>query len=141
MPPGRARRPAARTDPATENRRRGLLLIRRHPLFARLAQGAVWHDGKDDGPPGCPPDGWAVVTSHGHVYLHRTRRGEPEEWAWVAAHCLLHLGFGHLAEQHHESWTAAAGLPPAPAGPGQAPASTRPGTSPRARPSTASSVT
>jgi predicted metal-dependent peptidase len=111
MPPGRARRPAARTDPATENRRRGLLLIRRHPLFARLAQRALWYDGKDDGPPGCPPDGWAVVTSRGHVHLHRTRRGEPEEWAWVAAHCLLHLGFGHLAEQHHESWTAAAGLP------------------------------
>ena len=87
-------------------------LVRRHPLFAPLARRTVWLAAKDDdGPPGCPPDGWAVVTSLGHVHLHRSRRGEPEEWAWVAAHCLLHLGFGHLAERHHESWTAAAGLP------------------------------
>ena len=112
MPPGRPRRPSARTDPATENRRRGLYLIRWHPLFAPLAQQAFWHADEDDDPHGCPPDGWAVVTSLGHVCLHRDRRGEPEEWAWVTAHCLLHLGFGHLTEQHHESWTAAAGLPP-----------------------------
>jgi predicted metal-dependent peptidase len=90
----------------------GLHLVRRHPLFAPLAHQAVWHASQDDEPDGCPPDGWAVVTSLGHVYLHRSRRGEPAEWAWVVAHCLLHLGFGHLAEQHHKSWTAAAGLPP-----------------------------
>jgi predicted metal-dependent peptidase len=112
VPPGRPRRPSARTDQATENRRRGLYLIRWHPLFAPLAQQAFWHADEDDDPHGCPPDGWAVVTSLGHVCLHRDRRGEPEEWAWVTAHCLLHLGFGHLTEQHHESWTAAAGLPP-----------------------------
>jgi predicted metal-dependent peptidase len=112
VPPGRRRRPSARTDPATENRRRGLYLIRWHPLFAPLARQAFWHADEDDDPHGCPPDGWAVVTSLGHVCLHRDRRGEPEEWAWVTAHCLLHLGFGHLTEQHHESWTAAAGLPP-----------------------------
>ena len=113
MPPGRPRRPAARTDPATDSRRRGLHLIRWHPLFAPLAQSAVWHAEAGDDPHGCPPDGWAVVTSHGHICLHDKRRGEPEEWAWAAAHCLLHLGFGHLAEQHHQRWTAAAGLPPA----------------------------
>jgi predicted metal-dependent peptidase len=90
----------------------GLNLVRRHPLFAPLAHQAVWHASQDDEPNRCPPDGWAVVTSLGHVCLHRSRRGEPEEWAWVVAHCLLHLGFGHLAEQHHKSWTAAAGLPP-----------------------------
>ena len=113
MPPGRPRRPAARTDPATDSRRRGLHLIRWHPLFAPLAQSAVWHAEAGDDPQGCPPDGWAVVTSHGHICLHDKRRGEPEEWAWAAAHCLLHLGFGHLAEQHHQRWTAAAGLPTA----------------------------
>jgi predicted metal-dependent peptidase len=112
VPPGRSRRAAARTDPATERRRAGLLLIRRHPLFAPLAHPVTW-EAAADAPHGCPPDGWAVVTSLGHVYLHRTRRGEPEEWAWVVAHCLLHLGFGHLAERHHEAWTAAAGLPAA----------------------------
>jgi predicted metal-dependent peptidase len=113
VPPGRPRRPAARTDPATDSRRRGLHLIRWHPLFAPLAQSAVWHAEAGDDPHGCPPDGWAVVTSHGHICLHDKRRGEPEEWAWAAAHCLLHLGFGHLAEQHHQRWTAAAGLPTA----------------------------
>ena len=52
-----------------------------------------------------------MVTSLGHIYLHPRRRGEPEEWAWVAAHCLLHLGFGHLAQHRLAGWRAATGLP------------------------------
>jgi len=31
------RRPKGRTDPATENRKRGLAVIEWHPLFASLA--------------------------------------------------------------------------------------------------------
>jgi predicted metal-dependent peptidase len=103
------RRSRARTDPATENRKRGLDLIHRHPLFAPLADRARWSSGQDADR--CPPDGWALVTSLGYVYLHPRRRGEPEEWAWVAAHCLLHLGFDHLAERHLAGWRAATGLP------------------------------
>src|SRR5271169_6328423 len=103
--PGRSRQPRARTDLAAENRKRGLALIRWHPLFASLAASAVWRDGQDgQAEVQCPPGGWAVVTSLGHVYLHRRRRGEPEEWAWVAAHCLLHLGFDHLAQQRLAGW-------------------------------------
>jgi predicted metal-dependent peptidase len=116
MPPGAPRRPRPRTDPATEQRLAGLRLVRRHPLFAPLAQRAAWPAGPGDGTGDdryrCPPDGWAVVTSDGGICLHRDRRGEPEEWAWAIAHCLLHLGFGHLAVRHHKDWTAAAGLPP-----------------------------
>ena len=108
MPP-KGRPPRARTDPAAENRKRGLDLIRRHPLFAPLAYEAIWNDGQDDDR--CPPGGWAVVTSLGYVYLHPRRRGEPEEWAWVAAHCLLHLGFDHLAPHHLAGWRAATGMP------------------------------
>ena len=92
-----------------ENRKRGLDLIERHPLFAPLAHRAVWSASQDHD--WCPPDGWAVVTSLGYVYLNPRRRGEPEEWAWVAAHCLLHLGFDHLAEHRLAGWRAAAGLP------------------------------
>src|SRR3989442_198945 len=108
MPP-KGRPPRARTDPAAENRKRGLDLIRRHPLFASLAYEAIWSDGQDDDR--CPSGGWAVVTSLGYVYLHPRRRGEPEEWAWVAAHCLLHLGFDHLAQHHLAGWRAATGMP------------------------------
>jgi predicted metal-dependent peptidase len=107
---GQPRRPGARTDPAAENRQRGLGLIHRHPLFAPLADGAVWY-ARDEHR--CPPDGWAVVTSLGDVFLHPRRRGEPEEWAWVAAHCLLHLGFDHLAQHRLAGWRAATGLPSA----------------------------
>ena len=106
--PAKGRRPGARTDPAAENRKRGLELIRRHPLFAPLEDHAFWLAGDDDR---CPPDGWAMVTSLGHIYLHPRRRGEPEEWVWVAAHCLLHLGFGHLAQERLAGWRAAVGLP------------------------------
>jgi predicted metal-dependent peptidase len=98
-------------DPATENRRHGLDLIRRHPLFAPLADRAIWRGSHDDDR--CPPDGWAVVTSLGYVYLNPRRRGEPEEWAWVAAHGLLHLGFDHLAQHRLAGWRAATGLPSA----------------------------
>jgi predicted metal-dependent peptidase len=110
--PGKGRQPRrqkTRTDPAAENRQRGLSLIGEHPLFAPLASRAGWYHGQDDDQ--CPSGGWAVVTSLGHVYLHPRRRGEPEEWAWVAAHCLLHLGFGHLAQERLAGWSAAAGLP------------------------------
>ena len=109
------RRSRTRTDPATENRTRGLDLIHRHPLFAPLAHQVRWSSSQDADR--CPPDGWALVTSLGYVYLHPRRRGEPEEWAWVAAHCLLHLGFDHLAERHLAGWRAATGLPSG-AGPG-----------------------
>ena len=110
--PGRGqpgRRAKARTDPATENRQRGLAVIEWHPLFASLAYRAGFRAVADDDR--CPPDGWAVVTSLGEVYLHPRRRGEPEEWAWVVAHCLLHLGFDHLADHRLAGWSAAAGLP------------------------------
>ena len=103
------RRSKARTDPATENRQRGLAIIEQHPLFAPLAYRADFHAIIDDDR--CPPGGWAVVTSLGDVYLHPRRRGEPEEWAWVAAHCLLHLGFDHLAQHHLAGWRAATGMP------------------------------
>jgi predicted metal-dependent peptidase len=108
MPP-KGRRARARTDPATENRNRGLAVIEDHPLFAPLAHRASFHAMANDDQ--CPDGGWAVVNSLGEVYLHPRRRGEPLEWAWVAAHCLLHLGFDHLTENRRAGWSAAAGLP------------------------------
>ena len=79
MPPkGRPLR--ARTDPAVENRKRGLDLIRRHPLFAPLAYEVIWSDGQDDDR--CPPGGWAVVTSlRVRPPAPARPRGEPEERA------------------------------------------------------------
>jgi len=58
--PGKGRQPrrsGARTDPGAENRKRGLDLIRQHPLFAPLADRAYWRVGQDDDL--CPPGGWA----------------------------------------------------------------------------------
>jgi hypothetical protein len=135
MPP-KGRPPRTRTDPATENRQRGLAIIEQHPLFAPLADRAHFLAVVDDDR--CPPGGWAVVTSLGTVCLHPRRRGEPEEWAWVAAHCLLHLGFGHLAEHHLAGWRAATGVP---AGRTRGPVLTRPGTSSPAWRSTVSLTT
>jgi predicted metal-dependent peptidase len=108
--PGSRRRARAQADPAAENRTAGLSLLRWHPLFAPLAHTVGWYTA-DEHQYRCPPDGWAVVTSLGRVYLHPKRRAEPEEWAWVGAHCLLHLGFDHLAAQRIDGWSAAAGLP------------------------------
>ena len=59
--PGKGRPPRARTDPAAENRQRGLAIIEQHPLFAPLAYRADFPAVVDDDR--CPPGGWAVVTS------------------------------------------------------------------------------
>lgn len=67
--------------------------VRSHPLFAPLAAAARFVDDKEST---CKAEGWAVLTRHGDLHLHPTRRGAPEEWAWVSAHCLLHLAFGHV---------------------------------------------
>ncbi len=104
------RRQQRRSDPAVENRERGLALVRRHPLFEPLAGKVTWAAVREWSR--CPSDGWSVVTSLGAVHLHPTRRGTPEEWAWVAAHSLLHLGFDHLAARHRADWTAAVGAAP-----------------------------
>jgi predicted metal-dependent peptidase len=105
------RRPPRPLDQATENRRRGIFIVWRHPLFEPLMDEAAMVDYKEASR--CPADGWAVVNNLGLVHLHPTRRGEPEEWAWVLAHCLLHLGFDHLAERHLPGWTEAVGAPAA----------------------------
>ena len=103
------RRKSRPPDPATENRERGLAMVRRHPLFAPLASRAHWVATAGDSR--CPRAGWAVVTSTGGVHLNPVRRAEPAEWAWAAAHSLLHLGFGHLAARHRAGWTPGAGAP------------------------------
>src|SRR5262249_38744172 len=97
------------------NRFSGLQAVRRHPLFAPLADKVCWVS--DSGSDRWPARGWAVVNSLGVIELHPTRRGEPEEWTWVAAHCLLHLGFDHLAEHRLAGWQAAVGAPTASTGP------------------------
>jgi predicted metal-dependent peptidase len=47
----------------------------------------------------CPPEGWAVVTNNGDIYVNPFRMAEPDEWQYVLAHCLLHLGFDHFQQQ------------------------------------------
>ena len=86
-------RSAAKVDPAVAARTAGWQAVGAHPLFAPLTFRARL---VDRGGNLCPKDGWAVVTSRGHVHAHPTRRAEAVEWAYVFAHCLLHLAFGHF---------------------------------------------
>jgi predicted metal-dependent peptidase len=44
----------------------------------------------------CPPDGYAVVTNNGDIFVNPTVMLEANEWAYIIAHCLLHLGLGHF---------------------------------------------
>lgn len=107
MPRKGARQGNGPRDIATEQFDAGYTLVARHPLFAPLASRAWIHrrEGRDNL---CPADGWAVVTTNGHVHVHPTRRTEPEEWAYVLAHCLLHLGFGHFRRHPQpREWNAA----------------------------------
>lgn len=86
----------ARPDPAA-GRAAGQAIIDAHPLLAPLWKRARF---RSEESADCPADGWAVVSSAGHIALHESRREDAEVWAWVIAHSLLHLGFGHLDETH-----------------------------------------
>ncbi|MCI0711313.1 MAG: peptidase [Chloroflexi bacterium] len=92
-------RPKSKSQSAAQasdhNFRLGTSRLYGHPMFSSMMYHVGFYRHKDNL---CPPDGWAVVTSNGHVHAHPTRLGEPEEWAYVLAHCLLHLGLGHFKE-------------------------------------------
>jgi len=78
---------------ATENYEAGYQLVAAHPMLGILLSSAwVIREKRSR----CPEDGWAIGASSGRIYVHPTRRGNPEEWAYVLAHCLLHLGFNHF---------------------------------------------
>lgn len=85
-------RPQQKLDPATKAFEAGQWMVAQHPLFAPLLQRVSVVRGKN---PYCPADGWAVGIEQGVIYVHPTRRGEPEEWAYVIAHHLLHFAFNH----------------------------------------------
>ncbi len=92
-------------DVATENFSAGMVLVSRHPIFARLWQYAAIYRSESYA---MPADGWAYVTSNGEIFAHPKRRAAPEEWLHVFAHCLLHLGFGHFRERENAAaWQAA----------------------------------
>jgi predicted metal-dependent peptidase len=76
----------------------GLLLVKRHPIFAALLERAnVLHR---EGTP-FPQDGLAQVSRSGDIYCHPKIRAEPETWARTIAHCLLHLGMEHFVEKEN----------------------------------------
>lgn len=95
-------------DPAAKNWWAAAAALRGHPLLAPLFGRA--HVSRPDRDSICPPDGWIGVTEYGRIDCHPTRWAEPEEWTYAIAHGLLHLAFGHLAndagKRAHE-WTAA----------------------------------
>ncbi len=92
-------------DPATLNFNAGVALLQAHPIFEPLLLRASLNRSQGNR---CPPEGWVVVTSTGILYVHPTRRAEPEEWVYTLAHTLLHLGMGHFRpNETPREWQAA----------------------------------
>lgn len=52
----------------------------------------------------------ARVDQHGRIRASQAHRLTQDEWTWMLAHCLLHLGFGHLAEDWHADGPEAASV-------------------------------
>src|SRR5262245_156706 len=88
------RKGAPELNQAALNWARGMMMVSEHPLF-ELLMGRV-RANLDTGIQ-FGPAGWIVLSEHGVIRCHPTRRAEPEEWAYVIAHGALHLAFGHLA--------------------------------------------
>jgi len=101
----RKQQAAKELDQATKQFNEAVDLLYWHPLFYPLfARASVIRTKLSE----CPREGWAVVSSSGHVHVHPTRRCSPEEWVYVLAHCLLHLGLDHLVERARPlEWNAA----------------------------------
>lgn len=77
-----------------------------HPIFAPMMYRVDIN--RSDHKNLCPPDGWALVTSSGTLYLHPKRYADKDEWIYIIVHCLLHLGFGHFQVRENQSaWNAA----------------------------------
>jgi len=94
-----------RTDPATEAFNEGFRLLKQSSMFRPMLD-RTHIDRLENNE--CPSDGWAVVSCDGVIFVHPTRRAEPEEWVYALAHCLLHLGFGHVREHDNfQQWNAA----------------------------------
>lgn len=95
----------ANMDPATRNFRQAAKAMEQHPMFAPLWLRARIRRNEYSR---CPADGWALVSSHGAIHVHPTRRATPEEWMHVLAHCLLHLGLEQFRNQEDQrAWNTA----------------------------------
>lgn len=99
------KRKSGAPDLATLNFDAAYGLLRAHPMFQPLLLRAYVNRYEGNR---CPPDGWVVASSDGTLYVHATRRAEPEEWVYALAHALLHLGMGHFRVQEPaREWNAA----------------------------------
>lgn len=85
-----------RDEKALEVFHQGYHQVSKHPMFQPLNHHNYVR--RDDR---CPRDGWAVVTSNGHILFSLQYDATPAEWAYVIAHCFLHLGMGHFQEKDH----------------------------------------
>lgn len=78
--------------------------LRENPLFQPLllhAEIVRAHNGI------VPREGFALARNDGTIFVHPTRRLEPEEWQWVLGHALLHLAFEHFRADATPAWNAA----------------------------------
>ena len=97
-------KPQPQNDIAARQFEAGRQLLGHSPLFSPLLMHAEIvraHNGL------VPPGGWAIARSDGTIYVHPSRRAEPEEWQWILGHCLLHLAFDHFREHNTAAWNAA----------------------------------
>lgn len=74
-----------------ESLRKGILLVRSHPLLGQLEGDVEILDRSFFG-----KEGFAFVSSRGFLYVNKDAIAAPEEWLYLIAHNLLHLAFGHF---------------------------------------------
>lgn len=82
-------------EEAFDKYQEGYMRVYVHPLFSPLARTCLFNRSQYDDNL-CTPDGYAVVTNNGDIYINPHQLLEPDEWMYILAHCLLHLGLGHF---------------------------------------------
>ncbi len=87
-------REVKKRKPSEEALAAGMDLIRRSPLFSRLAGMYLIRKKEQLG------QSMAIVHSDCSILLNSDVLLKPEEWAYVIAHALLHSAFGHFDKDH-----------------------------------------
>lgn len=91
---GMGRKSEKKISPNEARLRKGIAIIKQHPLFSSLSIGLDIDDRKS-----MAKGVSAISYESGDVRLNLNENHTPKEWAYIIAHAMLHLCFGHFDKE------------------------------------------
>ncbi|MBK5968360.1 MULTISPECIES: vWA domain-containing protein [Thiorhodovibrio] len=98
MPKAKAK---SRPHPTQEAQQAGIGLLQTQPVLLPLLNACHIHRDTDHQHLGRV--GWLVLSAHGEIWLHPSRRAQPAEWARLIATALVCLGLGSVQRREPQT--------------------------------------